>query len=96
MLCVTDWNQSLSFYTLGGKLVGKERQLGYEALKVRYFSQGEYILISGTGKTCNIYTKEGIKLGQVGESQQSWIWTCAAHPNSNYIVRSKFGTNAIY
>lgn len=89
ILCVTDWNQSLTFYTLGGKLIGKERQLGFEALKVRYFAQGEYILICGTNKFCSIYTKEGIKLGTVGDVQSSWVWCCASHPNFNLVVSCK-------
>lgn len=85
-LCVTDWNKTLSFYTLGGKMVGKERNLGFEPLRVRYFSRGEYILIGGLNKACLMFTREGIRLGMVGDQQNSWIWCCEAHPTGNFIV----------
>lgn len=88
-LCITDWNKTLSFYTLGGKLVGKERNLGYEALRVQYFPHGDYILIGGLNKTCTMYTKDGIKLGIIGDQQNSWVWCCEAHPNGNFVVRNK-------
>ncbi|KAF5280569.1 hypothetical protein FQR65_LT00320 [Abscondita terminalis] len=97
ILCVTDWNSTLSFYSLNGKLIGKERQMGFDALKVQYFSNGEYILVSGTNKTCSLYTREGIKLGIIGDQQNSWVWCCASHPNSNYVaVGCQDGTIAYY
>ncbi|KAB0796579.1 hypothetical protein PPYR_10640 [Photinus pyralis] len=97
ILCVTDWSNTLSFYTLGGKLIGKERQMGFDALRVHYFPNGEYLLISGTNKTCCLYTREGIKLGMVGDQQHSWAWCCAAHPSANFIaVGCQDGTIAYY
>ena len=36
-------------------------------------------------KACVLYTKEGVRLGTVGE-QQSWVWCCAAKPDSNFIA----------
>jgi len=39
--------------------------------------QGEYLMIGGSNKACLLYTKEGVKLGTVGE-QNSWVWCCAA------------------
>ncbi|CAH1993982.1 unnamed protein product [Acanthoscelides obtectus] len=85
-LCVTDWGKHMSFYTLGGKLVGKERNIGFEALKVRYFPHGDYILAGGLNKACIMYTKDGIKLGVVGEQQNSWVWCCDAHPSGNFVA----------
>ncbi|KAJ8959436.1 hypothetical protein NQ318_022128 [Aromia moschata] len=96
-LCVTDWSKTLSFYTLGGKLVGKERNIGYEALRVRYFPHGEYILIGGLNKACVMYTKEGIKLGMIGDQQSSWVWCCEAHPSGNFVaVGCEDGTISYY
>lgn len=98
-LCVADWGKSLSFYTLGGKLVGKERNLGYEALRVRYFPHGNFLLIAGLNKACMMYTKEGILLGMIGDQQKAWIWCCEAHPSGNYVVRylcTFFGINSNY
>lgn len=85
-LCITDWGKSLSFYTLGGKLVGKERHLGFEALRVRYFPLGNYLLVAGLNNSCTMYTKEGIMLGTIGELQKAWVWCCEAHPSGNYVV----------
>lgn len=66
--------------------VGKERNLGFEPLCVSYFSRGEYILVSGCDKTCFLMTRDGIKLGTVGEEHQSWVWCCAPRPDSTYVV----------
>ncbi|ERL84617.1 hypothetical protein D910_02045, partial [Dendroctonus ponderosae] len=97
ILCVTDWNKVLCFYTLGGKLVGKERSIGYNALRVRYFPKGDYILISGLNKCCKLYTREGIKLGMIGDQQNSWIWCCEADPTGNFVALGcEDGTIAFY
>ncbi|XP_054274065.1 intraflagellar transport protein 122 homolog [Macrosteles quadrilineatus] len=97
ILCVTDWGQAMSFYTVTGKLVGKERSLGSEPLCVRYLDHGEYILLSGSDNCCHLVTKDGIKLGVVGDQQSSWVWCCAARPNSNYVALGcQDGTIAYY
>ncbi|RXG56418.1 Intraflagellar transport protein [Armadillidium vulgare] len=96
LLCIADWGQTLSFYSLNGKMVGKERALGYDPCCVNYFNKGEYLLIGGSNKAALLYTKEGVKLGVVGE-QQSWVWCCAARPDSNYVALGcQDGTIAYY
>ncbi|CAH1119744.1 unnamed protein product [Phaedon cochleariae] len=96
-LCVTDWGKTLSFYTLGGKMIGKERNIGYEALRVRYFPHGDFILTGGLNMACTMYTKDGIKLGVIGDIQNSWVWCCEAHPNGNFVaVGCEDGTIAYY
>ena len=50
VLCVADWSQTLSFYNLSGKQVGKERNLGFDPCRVSYFSNGQYIMVSGSNK----------------------------------------------
>ena len=77
VLCVADWSQTVSFYSLSGKQVSKERNLGFDPCCVSYFSKGEYLMIGGSNKACLLYTKDGVKLGTVGE-QNSWVWCCAA------------------
>ncbi|KAK7866290.1 hypothetical protein R5R35_007119 [Gryllus longicercus] len=97
ILCVGDWGQTLSFYTMGGKLVGKERPLGYDPLCVNYFNKGEYLLIGGSNKACTLMTRDGIKLGTVGEEQSSWVWCCAVRPDSSFVaVGCQDGTIAYY
>lgn len=96
VLCVTDWSQNVSFYSLSGKQVSKERQLGFDPICIGYFSKGEYLLIGGSNKACVLYTKDGVKLGTVGE-QSSWVWCCAARPDSSFIVLGcQDGTIAYY
>lgn len=85
-LCVTDWNQTLSFYNLAGQLLGKERNIGFNGIRVRYFPKSEFVLVCGTNKACSMFTREGIKLGMVGEQQNSWMWCCDIDPRGNFVV----------
>lgn len=96
VLCVADWNQTVSFYALSGKQVSKERPLGFDPCSVSFFSKGEYLLVGGSNKACLLYTKDGVKLGTIGE-QNSWVWCCAARPDSSFIaVGCQDGTIAYY
>ena len=63
----------------------KDRKLGYDATQLSWHTNGEYLLISGSNRQCNLYTNEGIKLHTLAE-KNSWV-LCAKHkPNSNFIV----------
>ncbi|CAB1336162.1 unnamed protein product [Coregonus sp. 'balchen'] len=85
ILAVADWGQKLSFYQLSGKQIGKDRTLTYDPCCVCYFSKGEYIVMGGSDKQASLYTKDGVRLGTIGE-QSSWVWTCRVKPDSNYVV----------
>ena len=53
-------------------------------------------MIGGSNKACLLYTKDGVKLGTIGE-QNSWVWCCAARPDSSFIaVGCQDGTIAYY
>uniref|UniRef100_A0A8B9I4U1 Intraflagellar transport protein 122 homolog n=1 Tax=Anser brachyrhynchus TaxID=132585 RepID=A0A8B9I4U1_9AVES len=84
-LAVADWGQKLSFYQLSGKQIGKDRMLNFDPCCVSYFTKGEYILLGGSDKQVSLFTKDGVRLGTIGE-QSSWVWTCKAKPDSNYVV----------
>uniref|UniRef100_A0A3B3W2G3 Intraflagellar transport protein 122 homolog n=1 Tax=Poecilia latipinna TaxID=48699 RepID=A0A3B3W2G3_9TELE len=84
-LAVADWGQKLSFYQLSGKQVLKERTLNYDPCCISYFSKGEYIVMGGSDKQVSLYTKDGVRLGTIGE-HKAWVWTCQVKPNSNYVV----------
>lgn len=86
VLCIADWNQTISFFTLGGQSVGKERSLGFDPLCASYFSDGEFITVAGCNKAVQFFTKDGIRLGMLGEQHDSWIWTTAVHPNGTSMV----------
>ncbi|KAG9333809.1 hypothetical protein JZ751_010088 [Albula glossodonta] len=58
--------------------------------------QGEYIVMGGSDKQASLYTKDGVRLGTIGE-QNSWVWTCRVKPDSNYVVLGcQDGTIAFY
>ncbi|KAI0240368.1 intraflagellar transport 122 [Lamellibrachia satsuma] len=96
ILAIADWGQKLSFYQLSGKQIGKDRVLGYDPCTVSWFSKGEYVVVGGADKQCNLHTKEGVKLGLIGE-QKSWVWSAKVKPDSNYVVLGcQDGTIAYY
>ncbi|NXG62594.1 IF122 protein, partial [Hemiprocne comata] len=96
ILAVADWGQRLSFYQLSGKQVGKDRMLNFDPFCVSYFTKGEYILLGGSDKQVSLFTKDGVRLGAIGE-QSSWVWTCKAKPDSNYVaVGCQDGTISFY
>ncbi|NXJ07321.1 IF122 protein, partial [Odontophorus gujanensis] len=95
-LAVADWGQRLSFYQLSGKQIGKDRMLGFDPCCVSYFTKGEYLLLGGSDKQVSLFTKDGVRLGTIGE-QSSWVWTCKAKPDSNYVVMGcQDGTISFY
>lgn len=96
ILAVADWGQKLSFYQLSGKQIGKDRSLTYDPCCVSYFSKGEYIVMGGSDKQASLYTKDGVRLGTIGE-QNAWVWTCRVKPDSNFVVLGcQDGTIACY
>ncbi|CAC5401559.1 IFT122 [Mytilus coruscus] len=96
ILSVADWGQRLSFYQLSGKQIGKDRSLGYDPCTLGWFSKGEYVVVGGSNKQCCLHTREGVKLGVIGE-QESWVWCAAVKPDSNYVaVGCQDGTIAYY
>uniref|UniRef100_A0A674MN24 Intraflagellar transport protein 122 homolog n=1 Tax=Takifugu rubripes TaxID=31033 RepID=A0A674MN24_TAKRU len=85
ILAVTDWGQKLSFYQLSGKQIGKDKFLTFDPCCISYFPKGEYIVLAGSDKQASLYTKDGVRLGTIGE-QNSWVWTCHVKPDSNFVV----------
>lgn len=89
ILCIADWSQTISFYTLGGQSVGKgQRALGFDPLDLNYFPDGEFITVAGCNKAVQLFTKDGIRLGMLGELHESWIWTTAIHPYGSSMVNA--------
>ena len=85
-ICIVDWGQTISFFTLGGQVVGKERSLGFDPLALTYFPDGEFITVAGCNKAIQLFTKEGIRLGMLGELYESWVWATAVHPSGSSLV----------
>jgi intraflagellar transport protein 122 len=96
LLAVTDWNQKLSFFTLNGRQVGKDRSLGYDPCCVSFFSTGEFVVVGGSDRKVTLWTSEGIKLGLISE-RESWVWCCKVKPKQNYVaVGCNDGSIALY
>lgn len=86
MLSVCDWGQRLSFYQLSGRQIGKDRSLGFDPCFYSYSSDDNYVLIGGSNRRVCLYSKEGLKLGGIGEEHSSWVWSCRCHPKGDYVV----------
>ncbi|XP_076277313.1 intraflagellar transport protein Oseg1 isoform X1 [Lasioglossum baleicum] len=86
VLCIAEWNGTISFYSTTGKPVGKDRSLSFIPLKMCNFADGQYILIAGSNKQCILMTYDGIQLINVGGTFSSWVWSCAANPASTHIA----------
>lgn len=41
--------------------------------------------MGGSDKQVSLYTKDGVRLGTIGE-HKAWVWTCRVKPDSNYVV----------
>ncbi|XP_057887813.1 intraflagellar transport protein 122 homolog isoform X2 [Melospiza georgiana] len=96
ILAVADWGQKLSFYHLSGKQIGKDRVLNFDPCCISYFTKGEYLLLGGSDRQVSLFTRDGVRLGTVGE-QSSWVWTCKVKPDSNYVaVGCQDGTISFY
>ncbi|XP_033057521.1 intraflagellar transport protein 122 homolog [Trachypithecus francoisi] len=69
----------------GDPAIGKDRALDFDPCCISYFAKGEYVLLGGSDKQVSLFTKDGVRLGTVGE-QNSWVWMCQMKPDSNYVV----------
>ena len=97
LLCIADWGQQLSFYTISGQMIGKERVLGFDPLCLGFFGDGEFLVVSGCNKQLQLFTRDGVRLGPLGEQHDSWIWTTSVHPNgSAAVVGCQDGSLAYY
>ncbi|KAG5666409.1 hypothetical protein PVAND_014438 [Polypedilum vanderplanki] len=86
ILAIADWNQKLSFYTISGQIIGKERQLGFDPLCLSFFADGESLVVSGCNKQLQLYTRDGIRIGPLGEIHDSWIWSASVNPQGTAVV----------
>ncbi|PAV77093.1 hypothetical protein WR25_12873 [Diploscapter pachys] len=86
ILTISDWNKTLAFYdTNGAKLITKDKHLNYTPNCMRYFNNGQFLVIGGTNKQLNLYTRYGLPLGTICQ-MDTWVWSVAAKPNSTIVV----------
>jgi len=71
--------------------MGNDRYLGYDPSFVSWFTKGEFVLAGGSNKQCNIYSRDGVQLGVVGDLP-SWVWSAEVRPDANCVVRIQFSS----
>uniref|UniRef100_A0A7S0VDQ0 Intraflagellar transport protein 122 homolog n=1 Tax=Polytomella parva TaxID=51329 RepID=A0A7S0VDQ0_9CHLO len=91
--CMDGW---LKFFLLSGQQKTKDRELKFDPLCVSYFTNGEYLCVSGTDKTVQLYTRDGTYLTKIAE-RDSWTWCVRARPKHNFVaVGSESGSISMY
>lgn len=86
----------LKFYMVTGQQKSKDRDLGFDPLSVTYFSNGEYLAISGTDKNVGLYTRDGVFLTDIAK-RDSWVWSVRPRPKNNFVaIGCDDGTLATY
>lgn len=86
----------LKFYLVTGQQKSKDRELPCDPLCVTYFSNGEYLAISGTDKNVALYTRDGVFLTKIAE-RENWVWCVRPRPKNNFVaIGCDDGTLATY
>lgn len=85
IIAVGCWDRTLSFYTVTGQKIGKDKQLDGFPLCVRYHPYGDYLVVSTSDHKVHLWTKDGVKLNEVCELD-SWVWSVDTHFNQNLVV----------
>jgi intraflagellar transport protein 122 len=85
VLVVGCWDQTLSFYKVSGQEYGREHRLDFDPCGIDFFSNGDYFILGGSGKKVQLWSREGILLGDLGE-REDWIWSLAVRPKQNNVV----------
>ena len=94
-LCVCDWGRRLSFYTLSGRQIGRDRKLEGDPTCVRYFSNGAYLCVGGSDRKVTLFTKEGVRLGTIAQ-RDGWVWGVAVQNDQDYVaVASEDGSISV-
>ncbi|KAI1301651.1 Intraflagellar transport protein -like protein [Halotydeus destructor] len=84
-LVVSDASQCISIYDMSGNQIGKEKQLDFDPLSVRFSNKGDYLLIGGSNRQALMYTKDGVLINSVCQLG-SWVWKCKASPTDTRVA----------
>jgi len=85
LLAVGCWDQRLAFYQATGVQQHKDRKLGFNPCGLCFFPDGEYIVIGGSDAAAALCTKDGVKLGQICQTD-GWLWAAKVRPKSNMVA----------
>jgi intraflagellar transport protein 122 len=89
VLAVGCWDRTISYYKVSGQEVYRVTDLDYEPCCLAYFTNGDFLVVGGSGKKLQILTREGVPLGDVAE-KDDWVWAVAVRPNHHTLA---LGTN---
>ena len=78
------WDRTLSFYKTSGQLASKEKKLDFDPNVISFFSHGEYFVVGGSNKKVQLFSKEGVLLGDIA-TKNAWVWALAVKPRQNHI-----------
>lgn len=96
VLVVGCWDQTLSFYKVSGQEYGREHRLDFDPCTIDFFSNGDYFVLGGSNKKAQLWSREGVPLGDLGE-REDWIWSAAVRPKQNNVaVGCNDGTVVMY
>jgi len=96
ILAVGCWDQTLSFYHLSGKPIGRDRVLDFDPCTLAYFSNGEYLCVGGSDRKVALWTREGVRLNVIAE-MEDWVWAARQRPKQNFVaVGTNDGQIALY
>lgn len=63
-----------------------ERDVGFDAQFIEFVQNGDFLLSGGSNRIANLFTTEGIFIGNLCEEQDSWIKAAKSHPYSDQFV----------
>ena len=70
--------------------------MDFDACAVRFFSNGEYMVVGGSNNKAVLWTKDGVQLAPVCQ-RDDWVWAVAPRPRQNYVaVGCNDGSVALY
>jgi len=84
-LAVGCWDGTLSFYQVNGAQMGRDRRLNFDPCTVSYFDNGNYLLIGGSNRKLTLYSKEGVMLTDVAETDD-WCWVGKGCPKEPFVA----------
>jgi len=96
VLVVGSWDKALYFYKVSGQECMKEQKLTFDPCAISFFTSGEHFVLAGSGKKVQLWTREGIFLGNIAE-KDDWVWSLAIKPRlTNICVGCNAGTVTMY
>jgi len=85
VLVVGCWDQTLSFYKVSSQEYRSPHRLDFDPCSIDFFSNGDYFVLGGSSKKVQLWSREGVFLGELGE-REDWIWSVAVRPRQNNVV----------